>query len=412
MSLVPSHGPHPHPHPEERQPARARSHAHARRPWRAGLHVIFVGIAALAALITAGFVSDSDAWDVTTIPSPPLSGVRAIASTGEGFLRPAVSIETSESPLRGTSSDDRVALRPTEGLAGADTVSEAMGEAAAGGSDIGCGQNALTDRIDPQIPVVLYTVRPGDTLLEIAESCGTTIDTILINNAEVSDGDFIPVGEQVLIPFDTGIIYKVGQGETLAEIIEDYLYVTVEDVLAYRPNNLADASAIAPGKYVLLPGAEPKPPPIVTPEGRPIADRPPPVSPGRFGLPLGAWSFVSDEYGVDRGGGRIHGGIDLALSGELSGSPVYASCDGWVSRVEWLTYSYGYYVMVDCGEGWETLYAHFSEILVSWGQTVTKGQTILGITGSTGFSTGEHLHFEVRYNGVTLNPRDYITFLY
>ncbi len=374
--------------------------------------MIFVGIAALAALITAGFVSDSDAWDVTTIPSPPLSGVRAIASTGEGFLRPAVSIETSESPLRGTSSDDRVALRPTEGLAGADTVSEAMGEAAAGGSDIGCGQNALTDRIDPQIPVVLYTVRPGDTLLEIAESCGTTIDTILINNAEVSDGDFIPVGEQVLIPFDTGIIYKVGQGETLAEIIEDYLYVTVEDVLAYRPNNLADASAIAPGKYVLLPGAEPKPPPIVTPEGRPIADRPPPVSATRFGLPLGAWSFVSDEYGVDRGGGRIHGGIDLALSGELSGSPVYASCDGWVSRVEWLTYSYGYYVMVDCGEGWETLYAHFSEILVSWGQTVTKGQTILGITGSTGFSTGEHLHFEVRYNGVTLNPRDYITFLY
>ena len=401
-----------HAHPDEPQAARARSHAHAHRAGRAGLHLLFVGIAALAALIAVGFASDSDAWDVATIPSPPLSGVRAIASTGEGFLRPGVSLETAESPLRGTSSDDRVTLRPTEGLAGGDTVSEAIEEAAAGGSDVGCGQNTLTDRIDPRVPAVLYTVRPGDTLLEIAESCGTTIDTILINNAEVSDGDFIPVGEQVLIPFDTGILYKVGQGETLAGILEDYLHVTIEDVIAYRPNNLADASAIDPGQYVLLPGAEPKPPPIVTVQGRPIVDRPPPVSPGRFGLPLGGWSFVSDEFGTYRGPGRIHGGIDLALGGEFSGSSIYASCDGWVSRVEWLTYSYGYYVIVDCGDGWETLYAHFSEIIVSWGQTVTKGETILGISGSTGFSTGEHLHFEIRYNGVTLNPRDYITFLF
>ena len=379
---------------------------------RAALHLLFVGIAALAALITVGFVTETESWDVTSIPPPPLSGVRAIASTGEGLLRPGVSHETTESPLRGAPSGTRVTLRPTEGLAGGDTVSEAIGEAAAGGSDIGCGQNALTDRIDPLVPAVLYTVRPGDTLLEIANSCGTTIDNILLNNAEVSDGDFIPVGEQVLIPFDTGILYKVGQGETLAGILEDYLYVTIEDVLAYRPNNLADASSIDPGQYVLLPGAEPKPPPIVTPEGRPIVDRPPPASPGQFGLPLGGWSFVSDEWGVDRGGGRIHGGIDLALGGEFSGSPIYASCDGWVSRVEWLTYSYGYYVIVDCGGGWETLYAHFSEIIVSWGQSVTKGQTILGISGSTGFSTGEHLHFEIRYNGVTLNPRDYITFLF
>ena len=80
-----------------------------------------------------------------------------------------------------------------------------------------------------------------------------------------------------------------------------------------------------------------------------------------------------------------------------------------VSKVEYLTYSYGYHVIVDCGDGWSTLYAHMSEILVTPGQRVSQG-TQVGISGNTGFSTGEHLHFEIRYKGAPVNPANYLNF--
>ncbi|MEX2080619.1 MAG: M23 family metallopeptidase, partial [Dehalococcoidia bacterium] len=80
-----------------------------------------------------------------------------------------------------------------------------------------------------------------------------------------------------------------------------------------------------------------------------------------------------------------------------------------VTRVEYLTYSYGYHVVVDCGDGWTTLYAHMSEIHVYAGQGVNQG-TQLGNSGVTGFTTGEHLHFEIRYFGAPLDPALYLPF--
>ena len=78
-------------------------------------------------------------------------------------------------------------------------------------------------RSTPTFPYVLYTVRPGDTLGQIADTYNTTVDNILLNNVEVDEGGWIPVGQQVLVPFGTGILYKIGQGETLSAIIDDYL---------------------------------------------------------------------------------------------------------------------------------------------------------------------------------------------
>ena len=80
-----------------------------------------------------------------------------------------------------------------------------------------------------------------------------------------------------------------------------------------------------------------------------------------------------------------------------------------VSRTEYLTYSYGYHVIVDCGDGWSTLYAHMSEIRVNPGQKVSAG-AVLGISGVTGFTTGEHLHFEIRKNNVPVDPAAYLPF--
>ena len=129
---------------------------------------------------------------------------------------------------------------------------------------------------------------------------------------------------------------------------------------------------------------------------------------GRFSMPLSAWTAVTDRYGAARGPGLIHGGIDLALD-DYSRSPVYAACTGTVATA---TYSgtYGNHVIVDCGEGWSTLYGHLSEIRLKVGAEVTVGTSVLGISGSTGYSTGEHLHFEIRWQGAPVNPERYLDF--
>ena len=131
------------------------------------------------------------------------------------------------------------------------------------------------------------------------------------------------------------------------------------------------------------------------------------VNEGRFAMPLAAWSVVTDRFGAPRGYGYTHGGIDLALGG-LEASPIYASCAGTVSVSEYSS-SYGYYAVVDCGEGWSTLYAHMRRTDVGVGASVDQ-QSVLGITGSSGFSTGEHLHFEIWYLGVRVNPEHYLDF--
>lgn len=126
--------------------------------------------------------------------------------------------------------------------------------------------------------------------------------------------------------------------------------------------------------------------------------------PGRFRMPLQGWT-VTDRYGASRGPGLIHGGIDLALEAHTA---VMAACAGVVASASYSA-TYGYHVIVDCGDGWGTLYGHLSEIKAAPGQAVTQA-TLIGVSGSTGFSTGEHLHFEVRWKGVPVNPESYLDF--
>ena len=165
-----------------------------------------------------------------------------------------------------------------------------------------------------------------------------------------------------------------------------------------------------------LTAADPSATPESNPEG---AIEPPPenavpievhtvaTSSGRFTMPLRAGFAVTDRFGAYRGPGLIHGGIDLALDG-LNRTPVYSACAGTVSSA---TYSsvYGYHVIVDCGDGWSTLYGHFSQIRATVGQAVSSA-TVIGISGSTGYSTGEHVHFEIHYNGYHVNPESYLDF--
>ena len=119
-------------------------------------------------------------------------------------------------------------------------------------------------------------------------------------------------------------------------------------------------------------------------------------------LPVGK-GYISCYYGGRDPNSAPHYALDVAIG---YGTPIYASNDGTVLKAEW-HYSYGYYVLIDHGNGRSTLYAHCSALHVGAGQKVTKGQTV-GNVGSTGFSTGNHLHFEFRINGARQNPLNYV----
>lgn len=104
------------------------------------------------------------------------------------------------------------------------------------------------------------------------------------------------------------------------------------------------------------------------------------------------------------GGCYFHNGVDLAAP---FGSPIEAADGGTVEQAGWCDCGLGYYVKIDHGDGFETVYGHMSEYYVTPGEQVSKGETI-GAVGSTGNSTGPHVHFIVDYHGTDENPLDYL----
>lgn len=139
------------------------------------------------------------------------------------------------------------------------------------------------------------------------------------------------------------------------------------------------------------------------------------VPPGYIQTEVWAWPLgnypcrISSPFGYRdwRIGGRaFHGGTDIAGSG-IYGQPVFASRSGYVAAAVWGTTGYGRYVLLDHCDGFVTIYGHCSNLTVTQGQYVMQGQQIANV-GSTGNSTGPHLHFEVRYNGVKQNPMNFV----
>ncbi len=128
---------------------------------------------------------------------------------------------------------------------------------------------------------------------------------------------------------------------------------------------------------------------------------------GKFILPLASYTRISSPYGYRihpiTGTRKLHSGIDYAAP---AGTPIYAAEDGVVLTSGWIN-GYGYTITVNHGSGYVTLYAHCSALIAKAGQKVVKGQTIARV-GTTGNSTGNHLHFEVKVNGATQDPAKFL----
>lgn len=247
-------------------------------------------------------------------------------------------------------------------------------------------------RVEP----ITYTVQPGDNASSIADQFGISVETILWNNGNLEDNpDYLDLGDVLIILPVSGVYHTVAEGDTLESIAEQYK-AKVEDVIGFEGNHLEEPYTLEVGQKVTVPGGR-KPYKVrhVVAWDGPIPEGAQRGS-GVFGWPMSGW--ISQPYH------EYHPAVDIAGP---EGTPIKAADSGYVAVVGRNDTGYGRYLLIDHGNGFQTLYAHFSVIAVDVGQSVAKGQTI-GLCGSTGKSTGPHVHFEIKLNGVRRNPLLYL----
>jgi hypothetical protein len=268
--------------------------------------------------------------------------------------------------------------------------------------------------------VITYTVESGDNLFAIADSFGLKPETLLWGNFEVlQDNPHILSKDQVLniLPID-GVYYQWQNGDTLDAVAAKF-GVDRWAIAEYMGNNI-DLTAVDEANSGLEPGTWI----IVVGGSRPIKDWGPPAitrsnpasaryyGEGHCGSvyegAIGAGAFVWPTTDHSISGYTYNPGVHPAIDiGGAIGNAVFASDSGVVVFAGWSNFGYGYMIVIDHGNGWQTAYAHLSAVGVTCGQSVFQGGGI-GAVGSTGNSSGPHLHFEMVFNGAKLNPLDYI----
>jgi len=273
----------------------------------------------------------------------------------------------------------------------------------------------------PRDHVITYTVQAGDTLFSIADSFNLKPETVLWGNFEVlEDNPHLLRPDQSLniLPIN-GTYYQWNDGDNL-DAMAGFFQVDKQEIINYSGNKFdlvaimeSGDAPIEPGTWLMFPGGK-----------RAIKDWGPPaisrtnaasaqyygdghcgdVYEGAFGTGTYVWPtterFISG-YPYDS---NIHPAIDIG--GQL-GNSIFATDSGVVVFAGWSNYGYGYMIVVDHGNGWQSAYAHLSAVGVGCGQSVYQGGHI-GALGSSGNSSGPHLHFELGYNGVKVNPLDYL----
>ena len=228
--------------------------------------------------------------------------------------------------------------------------------------------------------ISLYVVRPGDTISAISKMFGVTTHTIIgANNIERG---IIQPGQTLIIFPISGLQYTVKSGDTIATIAKKYK-ADSEEISQY--NNLDSEDSFKVGDTIFIPDAE-LPYQVATPSGSRYYGSGGPVYEGYYMKPLLSSRKTQGLHGYN--------GVDLAAP---AGTPVFASAEGSViiSRSSGWNGGYGNYVVISHPNGTQTLYSHLSGVTVYEGMSVVRGE-LVGYVGSTGKSTGPHLHFEVR----------------
>ncbi len=256
-----------------------------------------------------------------------------------------------------------------------------------------------------------YTVETGDSVFAIAKSFSLEPESVLWANYDLlnDNPDQLSPGMVLMVPPTDGVLYEWQEGDTL-QSVADRFEAKVEDIIGWVGNKFDLTNPqVEANSLVMLPGGHREFKQWIVPT----------IPRGRAGVSSslygggtctggyegaygsGAFIWPADNHtlsGNDYWSGHL--AIDIAAG---SGARVYAADSGVVVFAGSALGGYGNMIMIDHGNGYQTLYAHLSSVGVSCGQSVIQGQYI-GSAGNTGYSTGPHLHFEVRYLGGFVNP--------
>ena len=263
----------------------------------------------------------------------------------------------------------------------------------------------LEDDQNPETGGQPYVLKQDDDLATLAVELGRDVDLMAcVTPSGVYPLNELRPGQTILVPGPRYLCYTVKQGETLAQIAKAH-QVTANAIVETAWNDLTDADeTLEPGRRLLIfDGIRPERPPLRNPAAQ-ISALPAeaPVQPPAEWLKYGDGHFVWPVKGViSQGFSRSHRGIDIAVPW---GTPVVAADNGVVVKSGYSSTGYGGRVIIDHNIDYVTLYAHLSQAFVREGDVVRKGQ-VIGLVGSTGNSTGPHLHFEVRDFGYLVDPR-------
>jgi murein DD-endopeptidase MepM/ murein hydrolase activator NlpD len=259
----------------------------------------------------------------------------------------------------------------------------------------------------PRYTVEKYTVARGDSVFAIAEKYKITPETLLWANYDTLQDNphNLKPGITLNVPPTNGIYYQWKDGDTLESVANEFK-ANVDDIVGWPGNDIDLTNpTVEPGSWVMIPGGQRDfvqwlIPTIATGSSGTSNTSSSSCPGGAVGS--GAFVWPADNHylsGNDYWSGHL--GIDIAAG---MGAPVYAADAGVVTMAQGGdNYGYGNVIQIDHGNGYSTVYAHLSVIGVSVCQSVYAGQWI-GSAGSTGNSTGAHLHFEVRKNGGFINP--------
>lgn len=264
------------------------------------------------------------------------------------------------------------------------------------------GKEVVTFVSEKRTETITYKVKSGDTISSIAHQFGLSVSTLLWSNGLTAKSSIRP-DQGLKIPPVDGVFYTVHRGDTLSEIAKRH---NVDINKMYTYNQLRSGSVLKVDEQIFIPDAKKifmPPKTVVVKASRKTTNTAPVSQASSIGF-----QFMRPTKGVlTQGFHRKHYALDI---GNKLNTPIYASAAGSVIKsADGWNYGYGKYVVVDHGNGVETLYGHMNQRKVRVGDTVKTGQLVglMGNTGNVFGPTGIHLHFEVRIRGRKVNPLNY-----